>query len=251
MKDTEMQQINNTAENKDVHRNHRERMRSRLHRFGAEAMEEHEILEVLLYTTIKRENTNPIAHRLIDRFGSLRGVLEADCEDLLKVNGVGVQSAQLINTQLDFFRAYLNSGLDLSNMKLTGDNVGEYVTNRFMHLTEERVQMICLTADGYILADEKVCGGGISSANFDIRNIVEKALKHNTRIVLLAHNHPSGNIEPSALDCVTTEVLRAMFGILGIRLWDHLIVSGKKYNSVFQWIKDFGKQESLPSRSEK
>lgn len=115
----------------DLHNEHKKRLRMRFLEQGGESFYDHEILEMLLSYAIVRGNTNDIAHRLINQFGSLDGVFEANYEDLLKVDGVGEKSATIIKMQFELFRVYETSKYRIKNEEYTTEKVVKYLSGLF------------------------------------------------------------------------------------------------------------------------
>ena len=211
----------------NIHDGHRDRMRERFSKTGFEGMQEHEILEMLLYYSVPRRDTNPIAHNLIDRFGSLAGVLEAKEEQLLLVDGITQNSATLIKMILPMFHQY--SKKSISGVKLqTSQETGEFLCDYYTGITNERVMVICLDASCKMLAFEKVCDGDSGSCLINCRKLIEIILKYPLTVaVILAHNHPGGVALPSREDVDSTVELIKMLRNVNINLVAHFIIVKK------------------------
>ncbi len=218
-----------------IHDGHRERMRERFKQTGFDGMQEHEMLEMLLYYSIPRMNTNEFAHELIDHFGSLANVFEADCEELMKVKGVGENSAFLIKMMLPLFNAYSKSpDKKKSTVRFkSSSECGEYLCNYYSCITTEIVVVLCVDPNGKLLAMEKIGEGDAASCYVNLRKIVEIVLKNpQTAGVIIAHNHPKGMALPSREDInATTEIIK-MLNNVNIKLIDHIIVAPDDYTSM-------------------
>lgn len=217
---------------KDVkHDGHRDRMRERILTSGISSLQSHEILEYLLYAFIPRKNTNDIAHALIEKFGSLSGVLNADAKALLEVDGMTKNAAIFLATLPEISRAYLKE-INTNKMSLSGRGVvREFLGSKLYGLPYEQVVAVALDSkDGYI-ALEKIAKGDGSSVKIEVREIVDFALKHNAVNIVLAHNHPSGQTSPSQADVDLTAEVAYTLGTIGVNLEDHLIFCGSKFYS--------------------
>ncbi len=216
----------------NLHSSHRERMRQRLLEHGAEAMHDHEILEMLLYYAIPRGDTNPIAHRLINDFGSLTGVLEAAPEDLMKVEGVGERSASLIKLIAPVCKRYLKDRSEHNRPMVKEREYGPFMSRFFVGEKDEAVYVAALDNKRCVLATRCVGRGSVNATAVSARKIVEFAVQTNAAAIILAHNHPNGSALPSRADVKTTSHVRTVLEFLGIELVDHVIVSGEDYLSL-------------------
>lgn len=210
----------------NMHEGHRKRMRERFRKDGLTGFASHEILELLLFYARARGDVNPLAHRLLEVFGSLRGVLEAPPEQLMQVEGVGEETATFLGLMVPVFRKY-QEAMDEKPLYLTRRVEAE----RFCHallvgLRFERLQLISLSAAGMVIGTRVVGEGGVNEVHAYPRHVVEAALNHNACSVVLCHNHPGGTPEPSEADLLVTREIEAVLRHLGIRLMDHIIVAG-------------------------
>ena len=218
----------------NVHENHRERMRDRFIQNGVDSMPPHEVLEVLLYYVMPRCDTNPIAHELIDTFGSFSGVLEASVEDLAAVKGIGKRTAVFLKLFLDVNRFYeVDKTANIKHFS-TIEEVGEFLKPRFIGRRNEIVFMISLDSKNDIIAAQILFEGDVNSATLNIRQMIGTAIRLNAASVVIAHNHPGGVAVPSSKDMETTEYLFAIFKSLNIRLLDHFVFAGKDFTSIRQ-----------------
>lgn len=218
-----------------IHDGHRERMRKRFKQTGFDVMQEHEMLEMLLYYSIPRINTNEFAHKLIGHFGSLANVFEADYEELLKVEGIGENSAFLIKMMLPLFNAYSKSpDKKKSTVRFEGSNdCGKYLCKYYSCITTEIVVVLCVDPKGKLLALEKISEGDAASCYVNLRKIVETVLKTpQTAGIIIAHNHPKGVALPSREDITATTEIIKMLNSVNIRLIDHIIVAPDGFTSM-------------------
>ena len=201
---------------------------------GERGFEDHTLLELLLFYGVPQKDTNPIAHRLIERYGSLLAVLTAPVEDLRKVEGVGESAAVLLKVAGQIGRKARLSDAAQSRAMTDVETVGAYLLERYAGETHEVVYQLCLDRKGKLLACKRLNDGGASSASLDIRKVVENAILTSASTVILAHNHPSGIALPSDDDCAaTTQAVQALQTI-GVVLADHIIVADDDFVSMAQ-----------------
>ena len=213
-----------------LHEGHRERMRNRFLKTGFEDMEDHEALELILYYFFPRINTNAIAHRLIDTFGSFYGVLSANPLDIQKVEGMGKNSAVLLGIIAEAGRRYFSQSKPAKRIS-TLRAAAEIICPLMYGLPNECFYLFCLNSSFTLLHKEKVGEGSIDSVPVYTRRIAEIALRHRASHVILSHNHPGGDPRPSHKDIsITMEIINALKH-LGIGVCDHIIVTDKAYYS--------------------
>ena len=218
----------------NIHQGHREKMRQRFLKNGLDGFADHEALELLLYYAIPRQDTNPIAHRLMERYGSLSAVLSAPAEDLKKVEGIGESAAVLLKVAGQIGRKARLSDT-VRNRPLTDvESVGAYLLECYAGETHEVVYQLCLDRKGKLLACKRLHEGGAASAALDIRKVVENAILTSASTVILAHNHPSGIALPSDDDCAATMQAAQALKTIGVVLADHIIVADDDFVSMAQ-----------------
>ena len=214
-----------------IHDGHREKMRARFLNAGLEAFADHEALELLLYYAIPRRDTNPIAHALMERYGSLSAVLEAPVEDLRKVEGVGESTAILLRLVPQLYRRARLAGARDTVLNST-ERTGRYLLELFAGLNREVLYQLCLDQKGKLLACKRLSEGSANSTEVNIRLLAENAILTSASAVILAHNHPSGIALPSQDDFNTTEYARAALRTVGVVLLDHIIVADGDFVSM-------------------
>ena len=214
-----------------VHDGHREKLRRRFREAGAEHFADHELVELLLFYAIPRRDTTETAHRLMERYGSLDAVLKAPVEDLVQVEGVGESAALLLRLAPELCRRASVSREKEIILNST-DRAGEYLLGLFGSAGTETVYQLCLDRKGKLLSCRRLSEGSASSAEVNIRKLVENALMTAASAVILAHNHPSGIALPSREDYSVTEQAHQALATIGVRLVDHIIVADGDFVSM-------------------
>lgn len=215
-----------------IHDGHRQRLKDRFRAQGLDDFTDVQALELLLFYCIPRRDTNPIAHALLDRFGSLHQVLEAPLHELEKVDGVGAQASTLISLTRHLARSYGVSRSNCQNILNTTSKCGQFLKPYFLGKRDETVYLLCLDAKCKVLGCAEVGRGSVNSAGLSVRRIVENALSLNATSVVLAHNHPSGLAIPSNEDVITTRRIAMALNAVGILLADHIIVAEDDFVSL-------------------
>ena len=217
-----------------VHDGHRKRLRQRFMDEGLDHFSDIQVLELLLFYAIARQDTNPIAHRLLDHFGSLSQVLEAPVEELCKVEGVGENTAVYLRLVTQVGRWYQKDRAARVKMLPTLESCAQYLQPYFFGQSVETVYLLCLDAKCKLLCCRKIAQGDVNSTDLSIRKIVETALSANASIVLLAHNHPGGMAIPSYEDIHTTQNVAAALQAVDVNFVDHLVICDDDYVSLMQ-----------------
>lgn len=222
------------AGKENLHANHRNRLRSRFLKDGGfQHFEEHQAVELLLFYVFRQGDTNPLAHRLLRRFGSFSGLLEAPPEEIAAVEGAGPQTALFFQTLMETIRLYHQSENSAPAQVLDSpEKLGAYFLHKFLGVREEMVYLLLLDNALHELGCELIGTGRMTEAALDVRKAAEAALRSKAAQVVLAHNHPSGSLHPSNDDIITTSFFRSTMKQLGIELLDHIIVAGKGYISL-------------------
>ena len=215
----------------NIHTDHRRRVKNRFRNEGLDHFEELHALELLLFYGLPREDTNPIAHDLLNKFGSLRNVLEAPVEQLMTVHKIGEHAAILLSLVKGIALKYMISGDSEAPLNTMAD-CGSYLVNRFIGRRDEAVMLLCLDAKRAPLCCRVVSEGSVNAAEISTRKVVEAALSVNATSVILAHNHPSGIAVPSMQDIVTTRRMGTALAAVDIILEDHIVVAGRDYVSL-------------------
>lgn len=215
-----------------MHEGHRERVKAKFLQNGLDNFESHNILELLLYNVIPRKDTNIIAHKLLDTFGSLSGVFDAPYEELLKVEGIGSSAATLIKLIPQLCRHYLDDKQHDKNRIYNTESAGKMLLHKYIGRTNEVVVLLLLDSKGRQIYCGVVNEGSVNTVPIYVRRIMELAVRYNAAAAILSHNHPSGNTMPSAGDISSTKEVYKALAVVHVRLNDHIIVVDGDYFSM-------------------
>ncbi len=213
------------------HSGHRQRMRKKFLENGFDFFEQHEALEMFLFYAIPRKDTNPLAHRLLDRYLTIGGVCDAPVDELMSEFGLSESAATYIKMLPEMSRLYNESKLSDDNI-IDCQKLGELFRTKFIGRTNEAVALMLGDAKGKMIYFNIICKGSPNSSDMPLRRVVDLALRHNAKTAFLAHNHPSGSALPSRNDLLTTKTLREILMSVGVDLVDHFIVTDDDYVSL-------------------
>lgn len=219
-------------EHNTLHEKHRERLKEKFLEFGLDGLEDHELVELLLFYAVPRQNTNEIAHKLINEYGRISDILEADTENLMKIKGISKHSAVLFKLILAAVNKYMNEQNDIANAMLTPQNIDTYIKNLFYGHTNEVAYALLLDKDCVVKKVKKLSTGTVNAAPIYPREVIKLAVNERYPYILLAHNHPNGNAMPSQNDLKITKTIELALNFVEVRLVDHVIVSGEKVISL-------------------
>ena len=217
-----------------LHKDHRKRVRAEYLADGfSEATAPHKILEMLLFYSIPRADTNETAHLLLEHFGSFEKVVDAPVEELKKIGGVGENSAVLLKLIADATRLYMKEKTKLDRNKCFSlDDLGEFLTGRYIGRTKETFALTTLDSQGSMLGFDIIAEGEVGEVVVSTRNIVETVIKRNAAYVVLSHNHPGGEAIPSYKDIKTTEIICGVLKNINVAVLDHIILCDNDYVSL-------------------
>ncbi len=215
-----------------IHHGHRDRLKQRFLNEGLDSFDPHQVLELLLFYALPRQDTNPLAHKLLDMFGSLPAVLEAPVEQLCRVNGISEHTATLLKLCNDLNRRCDQERNRAVTTFKSLSEIGPFIKSRFQGIKQELVLELCLNNRCDILNIVPLSNGTVNRAFVDLREVVQIALAQQATVVVLAHNHPFGDPDPSSDDIVTTRQIGAALEQMGIRLLDHVICSPTRFVSM-------------------
>lgn len=230
------------SEKESLHDGHRKRLREKFNK-GKETFKEHELLELLLSYSVPRKDTNPIAHRLINQFGSLSNVLEANPEILSSVEGVGETSATLIS--LVNYIISLKADAKKEDIKLDNlESVKKLAVNLFKGLDHEVFYMFYLDANKKVLGYTKLDDGKINTVRLDFEAFTKGILSYKPKSAVIMHNHFAKFPYPSDEDDKATANVCTFLRFHKVTLFDHVIVSNDEaysyfYDNRLQNIKEF------------
>ena len=213
-----------------MHEHHRDRLREKL-LHDADTLNDHELLELLLFYAIPRKNTNDIAHRLLDRFDTIQGVLNASPEELTEIEGVGKSAAS--------FLVCLGTVLKRKPAKSAFPKIFDYNSIRqplieaFSGYKEEVFMTFFLDKKQKILSKNVLYGKSAYKVDIDLQEFSRQVVLAKPAYVVVTHNHLSGFCQPSADDDDATEKLCMICALNGASLIDHIIVAGEKVYSYY------------------
>ena len=213
-----------------VHGGHRQRMRNRLEKIGGRGMETYELLEMLLYYTVPQKDTNPIAKALLERFGSLDGVLSATKEELLSVSGIGERSANLIIAVGNVLPMCASEDEVSKSTFETYEEIGEYLVEYFKEYRDEVVVMLSFDNSMKLLSVDEVYRKNYGSAGVRPDAFISLAIRRGASAAVVAHNHMYGAVAVSDCYRQTNLLLSKELAEAGIDLLEVYIVVGSKYS---------------------
>lgn len=216
----------------NLHKGHRQRMLKKFVDNGISCFEDHEQLEVLLYSVYTRCNTNEISHRLISRFGSLEKVFEASIDELKTVENVGKQAAIHIRFLGEFFRAFTTKKSENISLN-SSQKIIDYCCDLYaLPTSREIIYALYLDSKFNLISQSEVGRGSTDFANLDARAAVRDAIAADCVNIVLVHNHPSGSNIVSNADINTTREFANLLCRLRLSLVDHIIVCGDTGHSL-------------------
>ncbi len=224
-----------------LHKGHRLRLRDKFLLGGIDNFEDHEVLELLLFYAIPRKNTNEIAHKLLQKFGSLDAVFDAPVNLLKTVDGVGESTAIFIKIISNITRLYVERKYVDDKKVLSPSEMNDKLMMKFIGRQEETVAIMLLDAKGKILYEGIVNKGTVNAVDIYIRKIIELIVLYSASTLILAHNHPSGVAVPSRDDIKTTCAINNILKSMKVHLLDHIVVADGDYVS----MKDCGMLKNL------
>ena len=218
--------------NKNLHAGHRQRMKETFYKTGFKNMQPHQILEMVLFNTIPYVDTNGIAHQLIDRFGSLAGVFDADPDELLEIPAIKPTTVFLLKMIPEISRVYYAERSSKKTRVSTTQDLAALLRPDFIGRSREIVVLVLLSSAGKVVYHDILHEGSFNSAPIYKRLIMELCLKYDASLAVLAHNHPSGSVMPSSNDMRTTRVLHKALDAVDVKFQDHFIFSDGDYLSM-------------------
>ena len=233
----------------NIHNGHRSRVRERYLTQGGDGFADHELLELLLFSCIPMRDTNALAHRLINEFGSLSLLIEANPIDMIKRCNISENTAIFISAQTQLLHRYLQNKQEKRKLLNSSQAVGEFSLGLLAHVHCERFYMLCLDTSHRLLNTVLLAEGTVREAIVYPRSIVENALRFQSSSVILLHNHPGGSLSPSLSDISLTTTVVKTLNLIDIEVADHIIVAENNYfsfaeeNMIINQLASFAEQE--------
>jgi len=210
---------------KDPREGHRQRLRDKFLEHGLDKFTDDEIIELLLTLATPRRDCKQSARDALKKFGSLRNVLEADLKELTTINGIGSTNAFGIKFIHQITRKFLRERMIEKQALHSSDDVFDYLDYSMKQLPHEEFRIIYLDAGDRIINEETIAVGTATEVPVTPQQIIEKAVKKNSANIMIAHNHPGGNPEPSQADKEMTREVVFTAGMMNLRLREHIIIT--------------------------
>ncbi len=213
---------------------HRKRLRDRFSKSGLIGFHDYEVIELLLTLNTPRKDCKQCAKKLLKQFKTFQGVLEADKKSLCEINGVGPENSLGIRLIKEVADRYLESKIISKDVVNNPKDLMEYLHHTLGHKTKEVFAGIFLDAKNRVLTSKILFTGTLTTSSVYPREVIISALQHNAAAVIFAHNHPSGDVEPSASDIQVTRKLFFALRYVGIILHEHMIIGNQGFYSFAQ-----------------
>ena len=218
----------------NMHENHRKRMMDRCEKTGFDSFADHEILEMLLYYSKPRGDTNETAHVLLERFGRIDGVFEATSDELMQIDGIGQQSALLMQLIRESARRYTKAIMQNRKRFMHIREVAEFANSCFVGSTTEQLYLFLFNNGMEMIDSVLLTSGTVNSAEMPARLMLEKAIHKRASCAVLAHNHPHGIAVPSDSDIQLTYHAAEVLGLIDIPLLEHLVFAENRYACIMK-----------------
>jgi len=222
----------NTKEKPNIHKGHRIRLKEKYKAYGIEALHEHEILELLLFFGIPLKDTNEISHKLINKFGSLSAVFDADHHSLKAEKNMTHNAALLIRLCSDISRLYLNNQSSTEKVYDTKEKIGAYINSKYAGVDGERIILVLFDNSHHIIDTVSIGTGSNTLSEVNIGKIVKTANSRNVSRVAIAHNHPD-NSDISTSDIVSSRKIAYHLNSVGIELIESFVITSNRVLNVF------------------
>lgn len=215
----------------DYNRGHRRRLNQRFLNSGLETLHEYEALELLLTFVIRRQDVKIRAKALLEKFSSLKGVLDAETDDLKRIEGIGDRSAVLFKLVKETASLYLKQKAKEKKQVTCTTELLDFCKTVMGGKKDEEFCVIYLDVQNQIIEFETVQKGIVNQAVVYPRQVLENALKKKASAIILAHNHPSGHVRPSDADIRLTKTIQETAKVLDILVHDHIIIGENRFFS--------------------
>ena len=209
---------------KNIHSGHRKRVKANVIKNGFSQLEEHKLLELMLFYSIPREDTNELAHKLIKHFGSYEEVFKADVDQLKRVDGVGDNTAVMIAAMGETFSRISKAKPPKKRTYKNTEDLKELAISLLQGEKNEKVYLICFDAKKTLKRYTVISEGDEVSSEINMKEVIKNLVDSDSSIAVLAHNHPTSSAEPSAFDIDSTRMVCVTLRKIGYALADHIIV---------------------------
>lgn len=210
---------------------HRKRVKEKYEKNGVDGWLDYEILELVLFYAIPRKDTKPIAKELLARFKTVNGILDADKKDLKTIKHISKHTVLFLKLLKDVSILYMEKGLHNRNLLSSPQAVYDYLKTSLKGANDEEVKVLFLDNNNKLISIETFGSGTVNRSSLYPRKVVERALYNHAVSVIIAHNHPSGALQPSADDRKITKAIRDALNTVEIALLDHIIIGNNDYYS--------------------
>lgn len=217
-----------------MHHGHRQRLLDTVHKAGIENMSEVQAMEFILFYVFPRGDVNPLAHRLLDRFGCVANVLDADIEELKEVSGIGDRSAKALKMLSEVFFYYTQNKLSKKIVLEKYPQICDYFEELLRFDPTERFFVIGLDASFKLIGKKLIAIGSVKNVGLSPLSITNFISSSKPAFMILAHSHPGGKAAPSIQDIEANEKLTSLLVLLGVKYIDHIIVGDDGVYSVKQ-----------------
>lgn len=208
---------------KNIHKGHRARMRQRFMETGFNGFSQHQIVEMLLFYCCPRIDTNAMAHTLINRFGSLSGIIDASPDELMSITGINDNAVALFKMLPQCMQLYYSSRTEKESFDNTQKLI-ELFSSCYIGVTTEQFRVACFDNDLRLICNKIVCDGSPSFSPINLRRLTEIVFEAKSSYIAISHNHPCGSPYPSTDDIFATRRIMHAMSDMGITLLDHIIV---------------------------
>lgn len=211
---------------------HRARLRQRLIKGGPEALMDHELIEYLLTMVTPRRDTKPLAKALLAEFGGIGGLLTADAEAIARCDGVGEAAVAALKIVQAAALRMLRSEVSAAPVLSSWQALLDYLRLDMAHKLTERVRILHLSSRNMLIRDEIMAEGSIDQAAVSVREVIRRAIDLGSASIIIVHNHPSGDPQPSRADIALTKDIADTGKRLGIGVHDHIIIGASGHSSM-------------------
>lgn len=205
-----------------------ERPREKLLADGAKALSDAELIAIFLRVGVTGKSAVDLARDLLNRFGSLNGIFSASLSEISQVHGMGESKYCQLQAIFEMSRRALNEEMQVKDVLSSPTQVRQYLSLALGALSREVFMVLFLDAKNCVIADEVLFEGTLMQTSVYPREVIKRVLHHNAAAVIFAHNHPSGNAEPSQADKTLTQTLKEALAMIDVKVLDHFIVAGNQ-----------------------